>query len=275
MLNNLLLAYMRHFPIDYGKSFFRRFIKVPDGNIIYKTRYNAKFRLYLDEYQMKEIYCYNLYEKNTITNLVKLLKPNFTFIDVGANAGFYSVIVSKHLHAGKVYSFEPSSFIIERLKENVALNNCSNIIINQLGLSDKEEVLNLSFTGNNTGGATVYKKAGSTEYSEKINLIPFDDYYSLNRIGKIDVIKVDIEGGELGFLKGAEKAIAENFRLIVVLEMMDEHFRAAGYSAGHLFDYMRNLGFTAYLPKPFPFGMVKVKGMPKNHFDNIIFLRGY
>jgi FkbM family methyltransferase len=275
LLNNLLLSYLRYFPVEYGKSWLRRFVRLPSQPIVYTTKYRAKFKLYPDEYQMKEIYCYDLYEKNTISNLVKLVKPHYTFIDVGANAGFYSIILSGLLNRGKVYSFEPNSFTVQRLMDNIALNNAGNIVVNQVGLSDKEEMLDLVYDTSNTGSASVYKAASDGKRKESIRLIPFDEYYFSNHIGQIDVIKADIEGGEMKFLLGAEKAIKKNCKLIIVLEMMDEHFRAAGYSSGELFTYMRRLGFEAYLPKPFPFGLTHTTRLPAAYFDNLVFLRGY
>lgn len=111
--------------------------------------------------------------------------------------------------------------------------------------------------------------------SEVIHLVRMDDYCTRKGIDKVNFIKVDIEGGEFGFLKGAEYVIRNNRKLILVVEMMEENFKEAGYSSKEIFEYLKGLGFTAYLPKSFPFGLKKIESISADYSDNIIFLRGY
>jgi hypothetical protein len=108
-----------------------------------------------------------------------------------------------------------------------------------------------------------------------IHLLTLDQYCNNNNINKVDVIKVDIEGGEFAFLKGAENIIRDNHKLILVVEMMEENFVAAGYSVKDIFSYLMSKGFKAYLPKSFPFGLKEITSISADYSDNVIFLRGY
>lgn len=224
---------------------------------------------------MKQIYLYDLYEKNTVRHLVKLVKPDYTFFDVGSNIGFYALTFAKILSEGKVHCFEPNHVSFERLKHNMKINRLENVILNNVGLSDKEVDLESSYNLLNTGTASVYKKESASQLKEIIHLMRLDEYCNRNNIDKIDFIKVDIEGGEYGFLKGAEPIIKNSRKLILVVEMMEENFRDAGYTSKQIFDYIIGLGFKAYLPKAFPFGLKQIDSVSPSYSDNIIFLRGY
>lgn len=274
MINSLLLGYTRYFPIEYGKKMLAPFIKMPE-NIEYVNRYGARFLLDTKEYLMKQIFVYDLYEKNTVKHLVRLIKPEFTFFDVGSNIGFYSLTFAKLMPRGKVHCFEPNQLSFGRLIKNLEINNLENVILNNVGLSDEEKDIESTYNLLNTGTASVYKKKTNNSFTEIIHLTKLDSYCNQRNIDKIDLIKVDIEGGEYAFLKGGESIIKNSKKLIMVVEMMEENFVNAGYTSEEIFDYIINLGFKAYLPKSFPFGLKNVKSLPVEYSDNIIFLRGY
>lgn len=86
-------------------------------------------------------------------------------------------------------------------------------------------------------------------------------------------MKVDIEGAELDFLKGATGIINKSKNLIIIMEIVEENCIAAGYTGEELYKYVVDLGFAAYLPKPWPFGMKKIERLPEHYHDNIIFMK--
>lgn len=272
-MSNLILSYLRRSPVDYGKHFLARRVTVPDKTIVYRSRSGINWELDLSEYQMRQIYLYDIYERNTIRHLFNLCKPDMTFIDVGANIGFYSLTMAQFLKKGEVHSFEPNPYIHKLFQKNLALNSFSNIVANPVGLSDKNETLTIHFSKSNLGASSVYNT--SSDMHEQIRLVAFDDYCKEKNIQKIDLLKVDIEGGELNFLKGATGMIRKCEKLILVMEIMEEHCIKAGYSAAELFEYVTSLGFKAYLPRPYPFSLKRALVIPEGFNDNIIFLKGY
>lgn len=250
-------------------------IKLPDTPVEYTNRYSAKFLLDTKEYQMKQIYCHDLYEKNTVRHLVKLVKPDFTFFDVGSNIGFYALTFARLLPNGSVHCFEPNRLSFSRLQHNVKINKLQNIVLNNVGLADEEKEVEINYNLTNTGTASAYKKNGGNELHERIHLIKLDDYCKKNSINNIDFLKVDIEGGEYAFLKGAQGIIKDSKKLILVLEMMGENFSNAGYTSEEIFNYIISLGFSAFLPKSYPLGLRRVDSISEKYADNLIFLKGY
>lgn len=94
-------------------------------------------------------------------------------------------------------------------------------------------------------------------------------------VERIDVLKIDIEGGELAALQGAEGIMGNSPRMMLVIEIIDEHCKRAGHSGKALFDFIVGKGFKGFLPKPWPRALKPVATYDPGYFDNIIFLKGY
>ncbi|MBL4624214.1 MAG: FkbM family methyltransferase [Flavobacteriales bacterium] len=281
-MNDLLLLFLRRFPIDYGKNVISKLVKLPSNGtwVKYKNSMNTTYNLNLSEYQMKQIYLLDLYEKNTIYQLKKLLnkltkKPKVTVMDVGANIGFYALTMESILTDNNctVHAFEPNPYTYKLLEQNVENNNKSNIILNKIGLSSEKGSFELTYNEGNLGTASIYAQANSMSKTVAIQTIKLDDYCKENKIDSIDVLKVDIEGAELDFFKGAREIISQSKTCIIIAEIVEENCIRAGYSASELYDFIIQLGFDAYLPKPFPFPLKRTMSMPPNYHDNLIFIK--
>jgi len=277
---NLLLVYLRKFPIDKYKHTLTRFINLKKyGRFIkYKNSHGVTFNLDLEEYQMKQIFFYDFYEKNTIRHLLKLISKlktkRVTCIDVGGNIGFYTLTLDKALTniEHKIHCFEPNPSTIEYLEKNLLDNPTTNVQIIPMGLSNKEGTFTLRYNLKNTGTASFYR-TNSDGKSVEINVTTLDKYCTEKGIDNVDIIKVDIEGAELDFLKGSASIINKSKNVIIIMEIVEENCLSAGYTSKDLFEYVVNLGFDAYLPKSWPFGMKKIETLPEHYHDNIIFIK--
>lgn len=121
----------------------------------------------------------------------------------GAYIGDHAVLVAQALtQSGQVHCFEPSEASIELLRTNVHRNGLANVKINQMGLWGKDERLVL--TGDDSHASP--KKADGEEGSFAATTI--DSYCAGMGIEQLDLIQLDIEGGELEALQGACKVMA-------------------------------------------------------------------
>ncbi len=203
-MNKLLLYYLRKFPIDYGKSRLIKYVKLPEGEnwVKYRNSMNLIFNLNLSEYQMKQIYLLDIYEKNTILQLKKLVqkiiqKQEVNVIDVGANIGFYSLSLGEMLKDKKcqIHCFEPNPCTFKLLQQNVKANNISNIVLNDFGLSCEETSFELTYNESNLGTANIYSKSKNiNSKTTSIHCTKLDSYCNEKGISYADIIKVDIEG---------------------------------------------------------------------------------
>lgn len=270
----LILQYLRKCPIDYGKAAIAKRIDLSKvrSPYLYTNSMGIQFELHLEEYLMKQIYLYDLYERNSVRYLKKMVKEGAICIDGGANSGFYSLTFARLAgEKGQVHAFEPVSINFDRFKKNASLNRFPQLTLNQVGLSDEAKSMEIHFGGNNLGTASLYTQdKGKTE---TIPLRTLDSYCEEKGIEQIDFLKIDVEGAELECLKGAQEVIRRSPNLVLIMEIMDANCQRAGYSAEELFQFVTDLGFRGYIPKSWPFGLKPITEMPKDYLDNIFFLR--
>jgi FkbM family methyltransferase len=167
--------------------------------------------------------------------LWKVLRPGMTFIDIGANQGIYSLVAGKKLRTcGSVVAFEPSLREHQRLELHFRWNGMSSP-------SARAERLALSATASArtffqvASGDTSRNGFRAPATSDPVNEITvesttLDEYVSAGELTNLDVIKVDVEGGELDVLRGARRAISR-FRPIFICEVLDAATGPWGYPA--------------------------------------------
>lgn len=276
-INRILLFYLRNSPIEIFKSALVNLVDLSLYNspIIYTNRNGISTELDLFEHSHRNIFLYDFYERNTYLNLRKLIQPNFICFDIGANIGFYTLNIARQLHTGSVHCFEPNPIVFQKLRKNILSNNLTNVFSNNFGLSNKPGKATFFIPQSHHGAASLHKSTIKNAQAIEVELTTLDEYCKRKNINNVDLIKVDIEGHEKFFLEGAIKTIYKSKKLILVMEMSHENFKAAGYKSQELIDYLTQLDFTPYFPKSFPNRLRKVDRLPEDYGDNLIFLKGY
>lgn len=176
-------------------------------------------------------------------------------LDIGANFGAHTIILS-HLAGpkGKVLAFEPVVDSFEALRDNVLRRSrFPNISIFQLAVGDpasSEEVALIRVPGDDFGQASMaIQSAGSWasqpdihEYRAPITRV--DDDVTVQRLSRIDFVKIDVEGGEFGVLKGAARTLSRHHPLIYC-EVYEAWATSFGYTPAELLELVASLGYTA------------------------------
>ncbi len=129
------------------------------------------------------------------------LKPGDVVVDAGGYEGTFAIYAAKVVgRSGKVVAFEPDTENFRKLLENVALNKLENILVINKALWQKDG--RLKFNNKHTAGASFYFNA--SPYTKETDVVALDNELGRLGIGRVDFIKMDIEGSELQALKGAE-----------------------------------------------------------------------
>jgi len=183
------------------------------------------------------------YDSEYIRGLLRLFRPDWTVLDVGANIGFWTIPMASALRGGgRLHAFEPVASNFLRLVENVRRNGLERVVqAHQLGLSDQDTVLRISLregfaNGAETGNAEIVIDQDDCRYEcVDINVARLDDLAGSLGIDRLDFVKVDIEGYEDKFLAGARRAI-QRFRPIILLEINDLCYERRGLDATAVFE---------------------------------------
>jgi FkbM family methyltransferase len=183
------------------------------------------------------LYLYGVFEISESSLLLGLLEPGMTFVDVGANIGYYSLIAARAVGpTGAVHCFEPNDPIRERALKNVAMNGLSNVFVHGEAVSRATGEVRFyeSEVAQNSGISSIIAGAGLNATGKVVPAVSLDDF--ARRIGrKVDVIKMDIEGAELQAIEGGHELLSradgpailfESFRVQPLLEALE----ARGYS---------------------------------------------
>jgi FkbM family methyltransferase len=182
-----------------------------------------------------------------IETILKFVRPTWVVLDVGANIGFWSVPLAKSVT--KLYAFEPVSGNYSRLCNNLRLNALEGRVVSfPFGLSDHAAIIPISlredFTrGSGTGNAAIVPDDQELEFArENIEICSLD---SLDLpFDRLDFIKLDIEGHEPNFLRGAARTIAKH-RPIIFTEVNNWFYELRGSDPTAVFEeWMAGAGYV-------------------------------
>ena len=212
------------------------------------SRYDKSFRLIvnLEEWIQQHIFFFGMYDIPGINYIKRTLQPDDVFIDIGANVGTYSISASGCLDkamGGAVFAFEPVGFIYERLIENIELNKIDNIHPNKLGIMDDNKTIELFLSSKeNLGMSSIFHHDTESGEKEKVEAVKLDDFITDYDIGKVSVIKIDIEGAEIFALKGMVNTL-KKFRPVLLIEISENVLRGHTVSERDVFNFMRDIGY--------------------------------
>jgi len=210
---------------------------------------SSKFFCALNEHIGSQIFWRGAYSGDQLKVLHRILRPDMTFVDVGANQGEFSVFAARRLSSGHTVSLEPVSFLFERLCRNIQANGFHNVTALQRGLSDREDRLSIYMRADRFVDGSFHEGLPSTvryvdqmNEIEQINVLPLDCLVDELKLRRLDVMKIDVEGAEMRVLLGGINSI-RRFRPIIFLEVCDESSRAGGYSGQELVEYVKSIGY--------------------------------
>ena len=207
-------------------------------------RQGLKWRLQMEHSIDREI-ALGVFEPATTRLVNKIVKPGMTLIDVGANLGYYTIMFANLVgKSGKVFAFEPVKQYYEKLLWHVEANGFRNhVAAFNCGLSDKEERISIGVA--NTGATVHWVSDDPPTRCEEIQLHPLDEIIPKYSIEKIDLIKIDIDGHEPFFFRGARNFFRKN-RPILLVEFAQLNLDRAGEDVSGLKATIEKLGYTMY-----------------------------
>lgn len=193
-------------------------------------------------------------EQDELNLLCCLLKPGMVFFDLGANQGIYSIVASRLVGKdGQVYAFEPVPSEYWKLRANCVFNLARNIHVERVAVSGT--------VGTDFIYAVVPAKGSYSSMRppaddvklpvKKIEILTttLDDYIVQHQIHHIDVLKMDVEGGERDVLAGGQSVFSSiGIRPIVQCEFSDRRSAPWGYTARELAEQLIAYEYVLFEP---------------------------
>lgn len=164
-------------------------------------------------------------------------RPGDVIVDVGANIGEVSIIVSQRVGVnGQVVAFEPHPRIYCYLLGNLALNHCANVAARNLAIGSAPGTVRM--TDDKRDDMNRIMSDGGIE----VRCSTLDDELTQ---ASIALLKVDVEGTELSVLKGAAATLQRT--ACVNCELIDQHCRRYGHTMGDVIGLLQQAGFQTFV----------------------------
>ncbi|MEJ8819336.1 FkbM family methyltransferase [Lacibacter sp. H407] len=221
ILFHLIRWYSRHLPFPHkGLKYFEWLLgklslekelfvkKLPNGMLI---------EVSANDHIEKYLFWYGSYEKKEVATMQTLLGVDSVVVDIGANIGYFSLMAAKKATAGHIYSFEPATKNLEKLKRNISLNRITNIYPIQAAINNVSGKTTFYIsTDENSGMSGLRITENFSGQSETVKCITLDEAVLEYNLPKIDLIKIDVEGSEINVLQGMTKTRTDQKPIVLI-----------------------------------------------------------
>jgi FkbM family methyltransferase len=155
------------------------------------------------------------------------IKPGDVVLDLGANIGYFTLLFARLVGpSGKVYAFEPAPDTFAVLARNVEENGYTNVTLVAKAVSNVNGHAQLTIHDDNPG-INEMAAGGADTRSARVDTVRLDDYLAGYQ-GRIDFIKMDIEGMEPFALEGMQQLLDRNPQVKLLTEFISTQTRKVG-----------------------------------------------
>jgi FkbM family methyltransferase len=164
-----------------------------------------------------------------------------TIVDAGANIGYNTVYAARLVGpSGRVVAIEPAADNVRILRDNILANALDNVVVHPMALGRGHETRDLFLRGETSAVNSLFQPSVYAQVTgvERVAVAPLDDLVD----GRIDLVKIDVEGAELDVLHGMTRILRQRTTQLIV-EWHPLLQEAAGYAAGALPAFLLDRGF--------------------------------
>jgi len=181
--------------------------------VVYPYASKSKFIVSKGQTGLTANIYYGLHEFEDMSFLLHTLRPSDLFVDVGANAGSYTILSASEIGAQTI-SIEPIPSTFEQLKNNVAINNIeSKVKLFNVGIGSEENTLKFTSDKDSQNHVGV---GLSEEKTIEVPIKRLDDIIDWR--GWL-FMKIDVEGYETEVLKGMKELLKKAKVIALIIEL--------------------------------------------------------
>jgi FkbM family methyltransferase len=202
------------------------------------------------EMYFKVGYTNYIFEPDSLDFIRDHFQPGQTFLDIGANVGYFSLFCSmlggRH---SRIIAFEPGDFAFKLLKQNKEINGFDQLEIVQAGLGERDEevLFNSGKPGMevyNSLGDIVHPSADPDQFHRiSIPLFKGTTWLKEHHVDHIDLMKLDVEGGEYFVLKGMLEMFQSQKIARLLIEITREMSHVFSYEPADIISLLRDCGY--------------------------------
>lgn len=177
-------------------------------------------------------------EDATTEFIQSFLRPGMTFVDVGANVGYFTLLAASL--GARVIAYEPTPAVFARLRQNVALNGFDNVMLVNAAVADQRGTLTLYQSPDDPEANNLF---GDGDHSVEVAAVALDDDLKERGVQKVDLLKIDAEGAEPMVLLGSARLLSGSSAPSVILEVNPVTLRSANSEPAALLEALETKGY--------------------------------
>jgi FkbM family methyltransferase len=193
------------------------------------------------------------YDPNLHALIERYVQPQMVCFDIGANLGDMALHMARRVRpGGRIFAFEPVPPIFQRLKTNIEHNSMADTVIPiEAALSDlcgTAEIYSPDAGQRNQGIGSLVHASAEVADRYQVRTTTLDEFVAEHQLSRVDVLKIDIQGGEIRMLTGGDQTL-RRFSPDLFIEVWSDDLRAAGYNSRDLCQLIAGHGYRLFAVK--------------------------
>ncbi len=186
---------------------------------------------------------------------ISLLKEGDTFLDIGANTGYFAILAAQKIgNTGCAIAIEPSAREYNILLQNIGSNCVRNVVALNCAASSEASLQRLELEQEHTGLNRISASPLVSNASNQLSLAYPVDCLVPSSIGQISLAKIDVEGYELFVLQGMKGLLQAKKIKRMIVEISPSFLEQHGQCAKEIYQFMASYG---YEPSPHTIRLAK------------------
>lgn len=256
----LARLYIRYSPWGWLKPALWRRVHWRPQDQIASTRFGAVFACHSLDLVQGYIYYFGVWEPNLTAFVIRRLKglSGRTFVDVGANVGYYSILAAQQLSGGQVVAIEAFPSIYSKLRRNIGLNGIGCIRTIPMAATEQDCELQMYHAGTSNEGATTALPGIFSGVPVAVPGRPLSVLLTADEVASLRLLKIDVEGAELDVVRGLAPILSQcpaDAEFVVEIAVderatVDEIFAIFSASGYHPYGLVNSYDAASYLTPP-------------------------
>jgi len=213
---------------------------------------------------------FSLFERHELDMVRAMVKPGMVCLDIGANMGIYTFLLAELVgEDGRVHAYEPAPENALLLGMAVKANHAGNVVVEQKAVADTDGTIALHLCEEHTGDHSIFARNDSRKTVD-VQKVAIDEEIKRNTprhkvwaksratasaqrqqasahaSGRVDFIKMDIQGAEGLALQGMRETCKRNNDLVLLMEFSPKLLRACGTDPASVLMRLEQQGMRLY-----------------------------
>ena len=261
--NILHLIKRRYWNIKYkdGKP-IERFIDLPFGKVL----------VMMNEDVGGNIYSEKIHEQAETKFIQRVVNDDWICIDIGANIGYFSLLLSNKASNGRVIAVEPIKKNVLIIDKMIAKNKISNIFVEDSAIDSVDGQREFSIMEDSAYSGFISTGRKNVKETVNVNTISPNSLVSKYSLTRIDLIKIDVEGSEMPIFESFKDLIVNLRPKYILSECNEVNMKNYGFSVEKFLSLLDSYGYAPnFLNDNGVLCDFKKSELPR--IDNIVFTR--